>query len=174
MGKVSGNWITGAHSGRACKHDDIYTKVNKKTGACYSVKLCNPNTDSNPTQLKTQSAFAIVSKAASEWVKTEKSANSADYKKMKALFDRQSKYATIRGMILAKGMYTVGEDKSSVTIDVDARTNFKMAFGIEGGNNSNANSNPNSNPEGDVTNGNNPNPNTGGGSTPGDDSGDIA
>ena len=34
MGKVYGNWVTGLHSGRggsggrACKHDDIYTKVN--------------------------------------------------------------------------------------------------------------------------------------------------
>ena len=27
MGKVYGNWVTGLHSGRACKHDDIYTKV---------------------------------------------------------------------------------------------------------------------------------------------------
>ena len=30
MGKVYGNWVTGLHSGRACEHDDIYTKVNKK------------------------------------------------------------------------------------------------------------------------------------------------
>jgi len=131
MGKVSGNWITGAHSGRACNHDDIYTKVNKKTGACYSVKLCNPNTDSNETQLKTQGAFALVSKAASLWVKTEKEANSADYKKAKQMYDRQTKYSTLRGMIIAKGMYTVSADKQTVTIDLDARTNFKVAFGIE-------------------------------------------
>ena len=135
MGKVSGNWITGAHSGRACNHDDIYTKVNKKTGACYSVKLCNPNTDSNETQLKTQGAFALVSKAASQWVKTEKEANSADYKKAKQMYDRQTKYSTLRGMIIAKGMYTVSADKQTVTIDLDARTNFKVAFGIEGGSN---------------------------------------
>ena len=32
MGKVSGNWITGAHSGRACRRDDIYTKVKKDQG----------------------------------------------------------------------------------------------------------------------------------------------
>jgi len=131
MGKVSGNWITGAHSGRACNHDDIYTKVNKKTGACYSVKLCNPNTDSNETQLKTQGAFALVSKAASQWVKTEKEANSADYKKAKQMYDRQTKYSTLRGMIIAKGMYTVSADQQTVTIDLDARTNFKVAFGIE-------------------------------------------
>ena len=52
MGKVQGNWLTGAHSGRACKHENIYTKVDKKTGACYSVKLCNPNTNQTETQKK--------------------------------------------------------------------------------------------------------------------------
>ena len=56
MGKVSGNWITGAHSGRACRQDDIYTKVNKKTGACYSVKLCNPNTNWSEAVLNHRSA----------------------------------------------------------------------------------------------------------------------
>ena len=51
MGKVQGNWITGAHSGRACKHEDIYTKINKKTGACYSVKLCNPCTQQEKREI---------------------------------------------------------------------------------------------------------------------------
>ena len=27
MGKVYGNWVTGLHSGRACKHDDIDNNV---------------------------------------------------------------------------------------------------------------------------------------------------
>ena len=130
MGKVSGNWLTGAHSGSACRHEDIYTKVNRKTGACYSVKLCNPNTDSNANQLQTQSAFSLVSKAASQWVKTVKEANSADYKKAKKMYDAQKKYSTIRGMIIAKGMYSVSADKQTVTIDLDKRTNFKVAFGI--------------------------------------------
>jgi len=135
MGKVSGNWITGTHSGRACRHDNIYTKVNKKTGACISVKLCNPNTQSNETQLKTQNGFGLVSKAVSEWIKTNKvstgSANT-DYKKVKKSYDAQNKYATLRGFMIAKGMYTVSGSGSSlaVTVDVDARTNFKTAFGI--------------------------------------------
>ena len=38
MGKVSGNWISGAHSGRACRRDDIYTKVNNpRHGLCCKV-----------------------------------------------------------------------------------------------------------------------------------------
>lgn len=139
MGKVSGNWITGAHSGRACNHDDIYTKVNKKTGACYSVKLCNPNTDSNETQLKTQSAFGLVSKAMSDWINTEKAANSADYKKVKKSYDAQNKYATMRGYMMAKGMYTVSADKQTVTVDISARTDFKTAFCINAAGESGAN-----------------------------------
>ena len=131
MGKVSGNWVTGSHSGSACHHDSIYTKVNKKTGACYSVKLCNPNHESNATQLSIQNAFALVSKAVSAWIKTEKEANSADYKRVKALYDGQYKYATLRGFMIAKGMYTVAEDKATVTVDVDARSIFKTAFGID-------------------------------------------
>ena len=43
MGIVHGNWLTGTHSGRACKHEKVYTRVNKKTGQCYSAQLCNPN-----------------------------------------------------------------------------------------------------------------------------------
>ena len=31
MGIVHGNWLTGTHSGRACKHENVYTRVNRKT-----------------------------------------------------------------------------------------------------------------------------------------------
>ena len=101
MGKVSGNWITGAHSGRACRQDDIYTKVNKKTRACYSVKLCNPNTNWSEAVLNHRSVFAAVSSALCAWIKAEKEKNSADYQKVKKAFDRQTRYSTIRGYIYA-------------------------------------------------------------------------
>ena len=101
MGKVSGNWITGAHSGRACRQDDIYTKVNKKTGACYSVKLCNPNTNWSEAVINHRSVFAAVSSALCAWIKAEKEKNSADYQKVKKAFDRQTRYSTIRGYIYA-------------------------------------------------------------------------
>ena len=42
MGIVHGNWLTGTHSGRACRHENVYTRVNKKTGQCYSAQLCPP------------------------------------------------------------------------------------------------------------------------------------
>ena len=124
MGKVYGNWVTGLHSGRACKHDDIYTKVNKKTGQCYSVKLCNPNTNQTESQKKTVSAFGKVNAAVAAWIKTEKakSTPSEAYQKVVAVFNRQNRYATLRGMIIAKGMYKV--ENGEVVVDPNANTTF--------------------------------------------------
>ena len=124
MGKVYGNWVTGLHSGRACKHDDIYTKVNKKTGQCYSVKLCNPNTNQTESQKKTVSAFGKVNAAVAAWIKAEKakSAPSEAYLKVVAVFNRQNRYATLRGMIIAKGMYKV--ENGEVVVDPNANTTF--------------------------------------------------
>ena len=124
MGKVYGNWVTGLHSGRACKHDDIYTKVNKKTGACYSVKLCHPNTNQTESQKKTVSAFGKVNAAIAAWIKAEKakSAPSEAYQKAVAVFNRQNRYATLRGMIIAKGMYKV--ENGEVVVDPNANTTF--------------------------------------------------
>ena len=124
MGKVYGNWVTGLHSGRACKHDDIYTKVNKKTGQCYSVKLCNPNTNQTESQKKTVSAFGKVNAAIAAWIKAEKakSAPSEAYQKAVAVFNRQNRYATLLGMIIAKGMYKV--ENGEVVVDPNANTTF--------------------------------------------------
>ena len=124
MGKVYGNWVTGLHSGRACKHDDIYTKVNKKTGQCYSVKLCNPNTNQTESQKKTVSAFGKVNAAVAAWIKAEKakSAPSEAYQKVVTVFNRQNRYATLRGMIIAKGMYKV--ENGEVVVDPNANTTF--------------------------------------------------
>ena len=127
MGKVQGNWITGAHSGRACKHEDIYTKVNKKTGACYSVKLCNPSHERNEAQQKVMNTFARVSKAVNDWLNKEKAAQSEAYMRAKAIFDRQSRYATLRGMMMAKGMYKVVD--GAVVVDPNANTSFATVSG---------------------------------------------
>lgn len=121
MGKLTGNWITGAHSGRACRHEDIYTKVNKKTGACYSAKLCNPVTVWTEKQLAQRVSFGAISAAISAWIKAESVSGSEDYMKVKRMFDRQSKFATLRGMMYAKGMYRVEED-GSVVVDVNANS----------------------------------------------------
>ena len=129
MGKVYGNWVTGLHSGRACKHDDIYTKVNKKTGQCYSVKLCNPNTNQTESQKKTVSAFGKVNAAVAAWIKTEKakSTQSEAYQKVVTVFNRQNRYATLRGMIIAKGMYKV--ENGEVVVDPNANNSFATVSG---------------------------------------------
>ena len=129
MGIVHGNWLTGTHSGRACKHEKVYTRVNRKTGACYSAQLCNPNPYRNEKQQKVTTAFAVVSAAISAWIATEKakSAPSDDYKKVKLAFDRQTRYSTLRGMMMAKGMYKVENGK--VVVDVNANSSFATVSG---------------------------------------------
>ena len=128
MGKVYGNWITGVHSGRACRQDDIYTKVNKKTGACYSVKLCNPNTNWSEMVTAQRSSFGAISSALSAWIKAEKEKNSEDYQKVKKMYDRQIRFSTLRGMMYAKGMYSIDES-GRVTVDINASYNASAPSG---------------------------------------------
>ena len=124
MGIVHGNWLTGTHSGRACKHENVYTRVNKKTGQCYSSQLCNHNPYRNEKQKKVTTAFAVISAAISAWIATEKakSTPSAEYQKVKLAFDRQTRYSTLRGMMMAKGMYKVVD--GAVVVDPNANTSF--------------------------------------------------
>ena len=157
MGKVSGNWITGAHSGRACRQDDIYTKVNKKTGACYSVKLCNPNTNWSEKVTAQRSSFGAISSALSAWIKAEKEKNSEDYQKVKKMYDRQIRFSTLRGMMYAKGMYSIDES-GLVTVDINASYNASAPSG--GGGSSQT-------PDGS---GGTEDPGSGGGATDGSDS----
>ena len=129
MGIVHGNWLTGTHSGRACKHEKVYTRVNRKTGACYSAQLCNPNPYRNEKQQKVTTAFAVVSAAISAWIATEKakSTPSDEFKKVKLAFDRQTRYSTLRGMMMAKGMFKVENGK--VVVDPNANTSFATISG---------------------------------------------
>ena len=129
MGIVHGNWLTGTHSGRACKHEKVYTRVNKKTGQCYSAQLCNPNPYRNETQKKVTTAFAVISAAISAWIATEKakSTPSEEFKKVKLAFDRQTRYSTLRGMMMAKGMFKVENGK--VVVDPNANSSFATVSG---------------------------------------------
>ena len=129
MGIVHGNWLTGTHSGRACKHENVYTRVNKKTGQCYSSQLCNPNPYRNEKQKKVTTAFSVISAAIAAWIATEKakSAPSDDFKKVKLAFDRQTRYSSLRGMMMAKGMYKVVD--GAVVVDPNANTSFVTVSG---------------------------------------------
>ena len=126
---VHGNWLTGTHSGRACKHEKVYTRVNKKTGQCYSAQLCNPNPYRNETQKKVTTAFSVISAAISAWIATEKakSTPSEEFKKVKLAFDRQTRYSTLRGMMMAKGMFKVENGK--VVVDPNANSSFATVSG---------------------------------------------
>ena len=128
MGKVTGNWLTGAHSGRACRHEAIYTRTDRKTGACYSAKLCNPVTEWTEAQKTQRASFGVISSAIAAWIKKESVAPSADYLKVKRVYDRQVKYGTLRGMMYAKGMYRVEKD-GSVVVDVNASNKGAVAGG---------------------------------------------
>ena len=129
MGIVHGNWLTGTHSGRACRHENVYTRVNKKTGQCYSAQLCNPNPYRNEKQKKVTTAFSVISAAIAAWIATEKakSTPSDDFKKVKLAFDRQTRYSTMRGMMMAKGMYKVVD--GAVVVDPNANTSFATVSG---------------------------------------------
>ena len=129
MGIVHGNWLTGTHSGRACTHEKVYTRVNKKTGQCYSAQLCNPNPYRNEKQQKVTTAFSVISAAISAWIATEKakSTPSEEFKQVKLAFDRQTRYSTLRGMMMAKGMYKVENGK--VVVDPNANSSFATVSG---------------------------------------------
>lgn len=124
MGIVHGNWLTGTHSGRANRRSNVYTRVNKKTGVCYSAELCNPNLYRNEMQKKNNAAFGIVSAAVALWISTEKAkpSLSEDYKKVKMAFDRQTRYSTLRGLMIAKGMYKL--ENGQVVVDVNANSSL--------------------------------------------------
>ena len=122
MGTVNGNWLTGAHSGRACNHENIYTKTNRKTGKCYSVKLCNPSSMVSEMQAAHRINFGIISSTISQWIKEQQALNSADFIYIKAAFDRQTRYSTLRGYIMARGLYELQDDG---TVVIDVKKNLK-------------------------------------------------
>lgn len=118
MGKVKTTWLLPGHSGRACNHEDIYTKQDKKTNKVYSVKLCNPNTNWNEKQLNHRTKFGMLSAGINTWIKENRTSNSEDYQKLVRQFERQTKYSTIRGLVFGKGYASI-DDKGNVVIDVN-------------------------------------------------------
>ena len=120
MGKVKTTWLLPGHSGRPCHHENIYTKMNKKTGQVYSVKLCYPSQTVSANQITQRTNFGKIAQALSVWINTNKVASATDhavYQTVKNAFDRQTKYSTLRGYMMAKGMAEAQPD-SSVMITV--------------------------------------------------------
>ncbi|MCQ2197347.1 MAG: hypothetical protein MJZ60_07500 [Bacteroidaceae bacterium] len=131
MGKVKTNWLMPGHSGRACNHEDIYTKQNRKTGKVYSVKVCNPSTSTSAKQLAQRSKFGAVNSAISAWIKENRDNATEEYRKVKVIFDRQNTYSTLRGMMVAKGYATI-DAQGKVTITVGGKTTTTSSSGTGG------------------------------------------
>jgi len=109
-----------SHSGRPCRHENIYTKMNKKTGRCYSVKLCNPSTKVTANMTAHRTKFGKLNQAINAWIVYAQPSNSADhahYQSVKTAFDRQYMYSTMRGFMLSKG-YAVAQQDGSVIITI--------------------------------------------------------
>ena len=70
-------------------------------------------------QMKQRSAFGTLSAAVSAWIKTEKEANSEDYQKVYRAWNRQKRYSSLRGYMMARGMAKI-EDDGSVSINVNS------------------------------------------------------
>ena len=132
MAKLNTNWLLNGMSGKACNHDNMYTKQNKKTGAVYAVKLCNPYTgDISEAQEAQRTRFKAAQEAVNAFITAGRAALTEDrsgqtavnYLKAVASFNAQHKYASLRGFIQAKytnydastGVATVSVGSSSVS-----------------------------------------------------------
>lgn len=132
MGKVKTTWLLPGHSGRACNHEDIYTKQDKKTSKVYSVKLCNPNVNWNEKQLAHRNKFGMINAALSTWIKENRASDSDDFKKVMLQYNRQTKYSTLRGMMYGKGMATI-DGSGKVVIDITKGANIAAGTPVTGG-----------------------------------------
>ena len=121
MGRISGNGLMGGHSGRAGKHENVYTRVNRKTGKCYTVKLCNPNREYTAEQKAYWKSFGRTNAAIQAWIKEQRQSPSEAYKKLLSTFNRQTRYSTLLGMMVSKKMATIVDDQT-VRITVEGET----------------------------------------------------
>ncbi|HJJ95860.1 MAG TPA: hypothetical protein O0W79_04735 [Methanocorpusculum sp.] len=145
MGKVKTTWLLPGHSGRPCHHEDIYTKMNKKTGQVYSVKLCYPSEKVTANQVAQRNNFGLVSMALSAWIRQNKEATATDhaaYMAVKAQYDRQTKYSTLRGYMMAKNM-AVAQTDGSVVITIGTYTTTVTGGVVDDGTGGSGNENQN-------------------------------
>ena len=64
MAKIKPMALIESMSKKVCEHSDVYFRTNKKTGAVYTGKLCNPSTkEPSVNQTAAKARFAKVSAA---------------------------------------------------------------------------------------------------------------
>lgn len=103
MGKVTMNWLTTGHSGRACKADSVYTKINRQTHQVTSSKLCNPyQGEASSLQIQHRSRFGIVSKACQEFIKKGKAQPTAEFNEIVKAYKAQHKCGSLLGYLMQK------------------------------------------------------------------------
>lgn len=153
------NWLTTGHSGRACKEDAVYTKINKRTGKVTSSKLCHPyDGDASQKQIKQRSRFGLVSKACQDLIKEGKNGGSEKYDLMLKAYNSQRKCGSMLGFMMQKIQDTrPGKTESEYRAIIKG-----WIEDVEGGNTSTGDNNTNTN-----TGGSTPGGSTSGGSTPG-------
>ena len=123
MASLNFSWPVTTMRGKACAHDEVYTKTNKQTGKSYAVKLCNPvdGSKASAAQKTHRTKFAALCSAAAAWIEAEKVKEGGDgsvaYNKALAAFRSQHKYGSLRGFIISKyATYDAATQKVTITV----------------------------------------------------------
>ena len=108
MAKIKPMALIESMSKKVCEHSDVYFRTNKKTGATYTGKLCNPSTkEPSASQTAAKARFAKVV-AAVRTILTDPTEKA----KLKAEFKAQTKIGSLFGYAMHKlnGNYDANGD----------------------------------------------------------------
>ena len=108
--------------GKLCQHSNTAFATNSKSGTCYTITRHpeNYNITATEGQKAQRIAFGAAAKTVSTWVKAQKTVSSdgktvtfsADYKKMKAAYDAQSKIAGFAAYVRSR----IDPDDNSIVL----------------------------------------------------------
>ncbi len=107
MAKIKTSPFIDGISGKACQHSEYSYRTNKKTGAVYSYRLCNPSEGgSSADQVAARSLFSQAAQAAAAVCKATSSDTPAtNYTKQvayRAQFNNQHKCGSFYPFVLKK------------------------------------------------------------------------
>ena len=109
MAKIKPMALIESMSKKVCEHSDVYFRTNKKTGAVYTGKLCNPSTkEPSAAQTAAKARFAKVSAA----VRTILAGSSEQKTALVSEYKSQHKYGSLFGYAMKKlnGQYDANGD----------------------------------------------------------------
>jgi len=97
MAKIKPMALIESMSKKVCEHSDVYFRTNKKTGAVYTGKLCNPSTkEPSAAQTAAKERFAKVSAA----VRTILAGSSEQKTALVAAYKAQNKIGSLFGFAM--------------------------------------------------------------------------